>query len=72
MNFFYCPLTIIKALSSGTVSDRVFTLKISLISREINSTGTDVFNPEVTSSVKVGAEFVPYNQHFYFSTLKRT
>jgi len=68
MNFFYCPLTIIKVLRFETVSDRVFRLKISSISTEINSTGTDVFNPKVTASVKVGAEFVPDIQQFYFST----
>jgi len=66
MNLFYCPLTIIKALRFKTVADRVFRLKIRLTSTEINSTGTDVFNPEVTSRVKVGAEFVPDIQHFYF------
>jgi len=68
MKFFYCPLNVIKALHFETVSDRVFRLKISLISTEINSTGTDVFNPEVTASVKVGAEFVPDIPHFYFSS----
>lgn len=68
MNFFYCPLTIIKALRFETVSDRVFSLKISLTSTEINSTGEDVFNLDLTSSLKVGAEFVSDIQHFYFST----
>jgi hypothetical protein len=34
----------------------------------INSTDTDVFNPEVTSSVKMGAECVPDIHHFYCST----
>ena len=57
-----------KTLRFETVSDRVFSLKISLTSTKINSTGTDVFNLDVTSSVKVGAEFVPDIQHFYFST----
>jgi hypothetical protein len=35
---------------------------------EINSTSTDVFNPEVTFSMKVGAECVSDIQHFYRST----
>jgi hypothetical protein len=64
MKLFYCPLTIIKPLRFETVSDRVFRLKIRLTSTEINPKGTDVFNPEVTSSVKVGAEFVPDIQNF--------
>jgi hypothetical protein len=60
-----------KALRFETQSDRVFRLKIILTSTEINSTGTDVFNPEVTSSVKVGAEFFPDFQKFYFSARRK-